>query len=224
MGNGGHAAHHRGDEETDQVGLRSGTGEAMVEAGNNLPQIHPPGHQPGESGVWCLGRQGDRDLIGSKRRRSTPDEDVGTQIGAVTPDHRSALSADFSKSLWVLEQIFEDSPAHERTDIPVDHGIIGEVETQTKPLEGLDCANPDESHESVSLLQGRDRSRQLAPACQPPVLPKASRCNAAHSRTKASARRGSSPRYTSSVSMTISASDPAYSAWKCGAGDHYRTS
>lgn len=172
MGNGGHAAHHRGDEETDQVGLRSGTGEAMVEAGNNLPQIHPPGHQPGESGVWCLGRQGDRDLIGSKRRRSTPDEDVGTQIGAVTPDHRSALSADFSKSLWVLEQIFEDSPAHERTDIPVDHGIIGEVETQTKPLEGLDCANPDESHESVSLLQGRDRSRQLAPACQPPVLPK----------------------------------------------------
>lgn len=134
----------------------------MVEAENNLPQIHPLGHQPSESGVRRLGRQRDGDLVGSKGRRSTPDEDVGTQIGAVAPDYGSALGMDFPESLWVLEQFFEDSPAHERTDVPIDHGIVREVKTQMKPLEGLDCANSNESHKSVS------------------------------------------------------ASDPAYSAWKCG--------
>ena len=136
--------------------------EAMAEVGNDLPQIDPLGHQPGESGVWRWGRQRGGDLVGREGRRSTPDEDVGTQIGAIAPDYGSALGVDFPESLWVLEQFFEDSPAHERTDVPVDHGIVSEVETQTKPLQGLDCANPDESHESIS------------------------------------------------------ASDPAYSAWKCG--------
>ena len=97
------------------------------------------------------GRQRGGDLIGSERRRSTPDENVGTQIGAITPDYGSALGANFPESLWVLEQFFEDPSAHERTDVPIDHGIVREVETQTKPIEGLDCANPDESHESVSL-------------------------------------------------------------------------
>lgn len=55
-------------------------------------------------------------LIGSEGRRSTPDEHVGTQIGAVAPHYGSALGVDFQESPWVLEQFFEDSPAHERTE------------------------------------------------------------------------------------------------------------
>jgi hypothetical protein len=41
------------------------------------------------------------------------------------------------------------------------------------------------------------------------------RCRTAHSRTRARARRGNSPRYSSSDSISIKASEPAYSAWKC---------
>jgi len=101
----------------------------MVDAGNKLPQIHPLGLQPGESGVWRWIRQRGRDLVGSEGRRSTPDEDVGTQIGAIAPDDGPALGVDFPESLWVLEQFFEDPSAHERTDAPVDHGIVREAET-----------------------------------------------------------------------------------------------
>jgi hypothetical protein len=115
-----------------------------------------------ESGVWRWGRQRDGNVVGSEGRRSTPDEDVGTQIGAIAPDDGPALGVDFPESLWVLEQFFEDPSAHERTDIPVDHGIVREVETQTKPLQGLDCANPDESHKSGSYLITTPKNRLIS--------------------------------------------------------------
>jgi len=117
-----------------------------------------------ESGAWSLGRQRGGNLVGSEGRRSTPDEDVGTQIGAVAPDYGSALGADFPESLWVLEQFFEDSPAHERTDVPVDHGVVREIETQPKPLEGLDIANPNEHHVEEAGPGYRTRRLHRAPS------------------------------------------------------------
>lgn len=108
--------------------------------------------------MWRWARQRGGDVVGSEGWRSTPDENVGTQIGAIAPDYGPALGVDFPESLWVLEQFFKDSPPHERTNVPIDHGIVREVKTQMKPFKGLDCANPNESHKNVSCSLQRQRT------------------------------------------------------------------
>lgn len=81
-------------------------------------------------GRWSGQKSGD--LFDRERRRAAPDEDVGAEIGPVTPHHGAALGVDLSESLWVLDQRLEDLPPHEGTDVSLDYGVVGEVETQVE--------------------------------------------------------------------------------------------
>lgn len=133
-------------------------------------------------------------------------EDVGIQVGSVWPDHCPELRIDpnLPEELWILPQRLEDRAPEVGFEINLACAPIVEAKPKGEPSSGS-----TERIRAVLVLvlmavaewYGGGRARPLSPS-SPPAQPDGI---VAHSLTSRSARGGSSPPKSSSVSITICA-------------------
>ena len=123
-----------------------------------------------ESGLRRRKRQRVWDSVGCRRRRAAPDQDIGAEIGTVSPNQGAAFGADVPEPLRRLDQLIKGPAAQERAYIPLNERVVGEIETQSEGFKRLNGADPGQAHSLVLVFQWKNGPGQFTRLRHSPVF------------------------------------------------------
>lgn len=83
---------------------------------------------------------------GFYRRRTTPNEDIGTKVGTIRPHNRPRLSARLEKEGMVTADRLKDRTDQQWRNISLDHPTVRQRQSQAKTLKGNNIANSNQTH------------------------------------------------------------------------------
>lgn len=83
---------------------------------------------------------------GFYRRRTTPNEDIGTKVGTIRPHNRPRLSARLEKEGMVTADRLKDRTDQQWRNISLDHPTVRQRQSQAKTLKGDNIANSNQTH------------------------------------------------------------------------------
>lgn len=99
---------------------------------------------------------------GSPSRRTAPNQDVWTEVGAVRPDDGAGGHLRGPKNIWIVPNGREHRPDQERLDIAFDDRPIGQDEAEVETVERRDAGDSNEAHRRILLQRSARLSGEQA--------------------------------------------------------------